>query len=213
MTVELTPEDATERRLLEHHRGERDRHDGGPDRVTERDVVPRVEERPPGRGQEDPDGDGDRNEGADRQSHHQARREPVRREPQLLPRQASRPGDEDQGDGAEGSGDEVGPWRAEVHPDVGRDREHDDHGDGDELAGHRSSRTPGSSSIASSSRTGAAGPRRTSRRRRATPVSTLTMTPMSTRSITICRVTSTRAASVTGAMSPKPTVANTVTVK
>src|SRR4051812_535698 len=214
MAVELAPEDAAECRLLEHHRAERDCHEGGPDRAGERDVIPRVEERPPGRGQDDPDGDGARHKDACRQSSGEARREPVRREPQLLPRQAPGSGDEDQGEGAEGSGDEVGPRRAEVHPDVGGDRDNDDHGDGDELAGHRSSCTPGSSSSASSIRTvGAARPRRVSRRWRAAPVSTLTMTPMSTRSITICRVTSTRAASVTGAMSPKRTVANTVTVK
>ena len=38
-------------------------------------------------------------------------------------------------------------------------------------------------------------------------------TPSTTRSATICRVTSTRAPVETGAMSPKPTVVKTVTVK
>lgn len=42
---------------------------------------------------------------------------------------------------------------------------------------------------------------------------TRSTTPSTTRSVTICRVTSTRAPVATGAMSPKPTVVNTVTAK
>ena len=42
---------------------------------------------------------------------------------------------------------------------------------------------------------------------------TRSTTPSTTRSATIWIVTSTRAAAETGAMSPKPTVVNTVTVK
>jgi len=51
------------------------------------------------------------------------------------------------------------------------------------------------------------------RRRRTAVTITRSTTPSTTRSATIWRVTSTRAAADTGTMSPKPTVVNTVTVK
>lgn len=51
------------------------------------------------------------------------------------------------------------------------------------------------------------------RRCRTAVTITRSTTPSTTRSATIWRVTSTRAAVETGVMSPKPTVVNTVTVK
>ncbi len=49
--------------------------------------------------------------------------------------------------------------------------------------------------------------------RRTAVTITRSTTPSTTRSVTICRVTSTRAAAETGVMSPKPTVVKTVTAK